>query len=76
MLIDDSRGLVCLDEAMLMEKDLRGERIPLWWSISPVTGTRLILLQVDSGSDGAILYAGNKDLEQPLLRQPSSSGQR
>ena len=30
------------------------------------TGTRPILLQIDSGSDGAILFAGNKDLD-PLL---------
>jgi hypothetical protein len=33
------------------------------------TGTRPILLQVDSGSDGPILYAGNKELEQPLLKR-------
>jgi len=32
------------------------------------TGTRPILLQVDSGSDGPILYA-NRQLEQPLLKR-------
>jgi predicted aspartyl protease len=36
------------------------------------TGTREILLQLDSGSDGPILYAGNKDL--PLLRRAKLQG--
>jgi Aspartyl protease len=31
--------------------------------------TRPVLLQLDSGSDGPILYAGNKELEEPLLRR-------
>ena len=38
------------------------------------TGTRPILLQVDSGSDGAILYAGNRELEEPLLKQAKLQG--
>jgi hypothetical protein len=32
------------------------------------TGTRQILLQLDSGSDGPILYAGNGEKELPLLQ--------
>ena len=38
------------------------------------TGTRPILLQVDSGSDGPILYAGNRELEQPLLKRAKLQG--
>lgn len=37
-------------------------------------GERPILLQVDSGSDGPILYAGNKKLEQPLLKRARLQG--
>ena len=36
------------------------------------TGTRLILLQVNSDNDGPILYAGNRVLEQLLLRRAAS----
>jgi hypothetical protein len=91
VLIDYSRGLLCLDEAKLMEKYVRGERIPLVNSRRPETelpfserlvvsvnlsgtGTRPILLQVDSGSDGPILYAGNRELEQPLLKRAKLQG--
>ena len=91
VLIDYSRGLICLDEAKLMEKCLRGERIPLVASKHPETevpfserlvvsvnlsdtGVRPILLQVDSGSDGPILYAGNRELEQPLLKRAKLQG--
>src|SRR5450631_45545 len=38
------------------------------------TGTRPILLQIDSGSDGPILYAGNSELEQPLLKRAKLQG--
>jgi len=38
------------------------------------TGTRPILLQIDSGSDGPILYAGNRELEQPLLKRAKLQG--
>ena len=38
------------------------------------TGTRPVLLQVDSGSDGPILYAGNRELEQPLLKRAKLQG--
>jgi hypothetical protein len=38
------------------------------------TGTRPILLQVDSGSDGPILYAGNRELELPLLKRAKLQG--
>ena len=91
VLIDYSRGLLCLDEAKLMEKYLRGERIPLVTSKHPGTdlpfaqrlvvsvnlsdtGPRPVLLQVDSGSDGAMLYAGNRELEQPLLKRAKLQG--
>jgi len=91
MLIDYSRRLLCLDDAKVMEKYIRGERIPLVTSKHPGTdlpfserlvvsvnlsdtGTRPILLQVDSGSDGPILYSGNKELEQPLLKRAKLQG--
>jgi hypothetical protein len=38
------------------------------------TGTRPILLQLDSGSDGSMLYAGNRELEQPLLKYAKLQG--
>lgn len=38
------------------------------------TGSRSILLQLDSGSDGPIIYAGNKELEQPLLKRATLRG--
>jgi hypothetical protein len=91
VLIDYSKKLLCLDEARILEKDIRGERIPLQPSTHPETdvpftarlvisvnlsdaGTRPVLLQVDSGSDGPILYAGNQKLEQPLLRRAKLQG--
>ena len=91
VLIDYSRGLLCLDETKLMEKYVRGERIPLVTSRHPEadlpfsqrlvvsvnlsdTGSRAILLQVDSGSDSPILFAGNRELEQPLLKQAKLQG--
>jgi hypothetical protein len=91
VLIDYSRGLLCLDESKVMQNYLRGERIPLVSSKHPETevpfserlvvsvnladaGTRPILLQVDSGSDGPILYADNKGLEQPLLKRAKLQG--
>jgi hypothetical protein len=40
------------------------------------TGGRPILLQLDSGSNGPILYAGNKELEEPLLKRVSVHGDR
>jgi hypothetical protein len=91
VLIDYSRRLLCLDEAKRLEKDLRGERIPLVLSKHPEadlpfserlvvsvnlsnTGTRPILLQLDSGSDGPILYASKRELEQPLLKYAKLQG--
>jgi len=38
------------------------------------TGARPILLQIDSGSDGPILFAGNKELEKALLRKATLQG--
>jgi hypothetical protein len=86
LLIDYGHRLICLDEASIMEKELRGERIPLVRPKDLVdevpfserllisvnlsdTGSRSILLQLDSGSDGPILYAGNQELEEPLLKR-------
>lgn len=91
VLIDYSRGLLCLDEAKLMANNLRGERIPLISSNHPETeapftprlvisvslsdtGSRPILLQLDSGSDGPILYAGNRESLQPLLKRARLRG--
>jgi len=89
VLIDYQHKLLCLDQAKLMEKYVRGERIPLVTSKHPEvpfsqrlvvsvnlsdTGTQPILLQIDSGSDGPILYAGNKELEQPLLKRAKLQG--
>jgi hypothetical protein len=38
------------------------------------TGKRQILLQLDSGSDGPIIYAGNKELETLLLLRATFQG--
>lgn len=91
LLIDYPHRLLCLDDASLMQKELRGDRIPVISKRAETdvpfterlvisvnlsdTGTRPILLQVDSGSDGPILYAGNKELEQPLLKRARLQGQ-
>jgi hypothetical protein len=89
VLIDYGRGLLCLDESNVMEKYLRGERVPLVThpeSHMPFsrrlvvsvhlsdTGNRPVLLQVDSGSDGPILYASNRASEQPLLKRAKLQG--
>jgi hypothetical protein len=91
VLIDYTQELLCLDNAKLMEKYVRGERIPLVASRHPETevpfserlvvsvnlsdmGTRPILLQIDSGSDGPILFAGNKELELALLKRAKLQG--
>jgi hypothetical protein len=91
VLIDYPRGLLCLDETRLMQRELHGERIPLVTSMHSETdlpfterlvvsvslsdiGTRPILLQVDSGSDGPILYAGKKELDEPLLKRARVQG--
>ena len=91
VLIDYSRGMLCLDDAKLIEKNVRGERIPLVTSKHPETempfsqrlvvsvnlsdtGTQPILLQIDSGSDGPILFAGDRELVQPLLKRAKLQG--
>jgi hypothetical protein len=91
MLIDYRRRLVCLDETNTMERELRGEAIPL---VSPRdsanqvpfserlviavnlsdSGDREILLQLDSGSDGPILYSGNRKLDDALLKRARLQG--
>lgn len=47
---------------------LFSERLVVSVSLSDIRA-RQILLQLDSGSDGAILYAGNRTLEDPLLKR-------
>jgi hypothetical protein len=91
VLIDYGRRLLCLDEAKLLQKDLRGERIPLVAPKRPETevafserlvvlvnlsdtGTRPIHLQLDSGSDGPILYSGNRELQDSLLKRAKLQG--
>jgi hypothetical protein len=90
MLIDYHHGLLCFDRENLMQRELRGERIPvvskpaqndvpfterLVISVNlSATGTRPILLQVDSGSDGSLLYAGKQELEEPLLKRAKLQG--
>jgi hypothetical protein len=49
------------------------ERLVITVNLSD-TGNRPILLQIDSGSDGPILYAGNRELEQPLLKRAKLQG--
>jgi hypothetical protein len=91
LLIDYAHKLVCLDDANLMQGELRGERIPLVVPGQPEnelpfserlvvqvhlsdTGNRQILLQLDSGSDGPILFSGNQELEEPLLKHAKLQG--
>jgi hypothetical protein len=38
------------------------------------TGTRPVLLQIDSGSDGPILFAGKKEMEESLLKRAKVQG--
>jgi hypothetical protein len=38
------------------------------------TGDREILLQLDSGCDGPLLYSGNQKLQEPLLRRAKFQG--
>jgi hypothetical protein len=49
------------------------DRLDISVNLSGV-GTRSVVLQIDSGSDGAILFAGNKDLES-LLRRARLQGE-
>lgn len=91
LLIDYSHKLLCLDDTRLMQRDIRGERIPLVTAHHsendlPFTerlvifvhlsdaGSRRILLQLDSGSDGPILYARKNEMELPLLKRAVLQG--
>jgi hypothetical protein len=91
LLIDYGHRVLCLDDAKLLQKGLRGERIPLVPPKHPGTdlpfsqrlvvsvnlsntGTRPILLQLDSGSDGSMLYAGKRELKQSLLKYAKLQG--
>lgn len=49
------------------------ERLVLSVNLSDA-GNRPVLLQLDSGSDGPILYSGNRDLEEPLLKRAKLQG--
>jgi len=89
LLIDYQHKLLCLDETGVMRGNVRGERISLVAPdperevpftdrlVISVhlsgTGTRQILLQLDSGSDGLILYAGNV-ANSGLLKQATLQG--
>jgi len=88
MLIDYPRGLVCLDNANLMEKEIRGERIPLRISnhvendlafstplvisVDLSETARPVLLQIDSGIDGSILYHESL-LSQVKIQAPATA---
>jgi hypothetical protein len=89
LLIDYSHKLFCLDETDTMRESVRGEHIPLMPPQDPElpfterlvvsvhlssAGSREILLQLDSGSDGAILYAGTKKRELMILDQATRQG--
>jgi hypothetical protein len=57
------------------ENELRfAERLVISVHLSD-TGRRQIFLQLDSGSDGPILYAGNRELEEPLLKHATLRGE-
>ncbi|MGC1297967.1 MAG: retropepsin-like aspartic protease [Alloacidobacterium sp.] len=88
ILIDYAHKLLCLDETGAMREGMRGERIPLVAPqhpevpftgrlVIPVhlssTRNRQILLQLDSGSDGLILYAGN-EANSGLLKRATLQG--
>jgi len=83
LLIDYTHKLLCLDETGAMRESIRGEQIQTPQNpedeasfmerlVIPVhlsgVGNRQILLQLDSGSDGLILYAGN-EANSALLKQ-------
>jgi hypothetical protein len=91
LLIDYPHRLLCLDDARLMQREVRGERIPLVTAnhsdndvpfterlVISVhlsdTGIRQILLQLDSGSDGPILYATKSETELRLLKRATLQG--
>jgi hypothetical protein len=91
VLIDYEHRLLCLDQKRLMERALRGERLPLvrqpYSAVESPLSPRLVisvnlsgmtirpvLLQLDSGSDGHILYPGRNDLQQSLLKYSRLQG--
>jgi Aspartyl protease len=81
LFVDYGHKLLCLDETNAMRDRVRGERIPFVSSQAPEDelpfmerlvisvhlsgGKQPILLQLDSGSDGPILYPGS---EQPVVQ--------
>jgi hypothetical protein len=91
LLVDYPRKLLCLDETGAMRDSVRGERIPfvrprhpedefsfmerLLISVRLSRTNRPILLQLDSGSDGPILYPGSTHPEvQALLHSATLQG--
>lgn len=86
VLIDYKHSVLCLDKAKLMQKEIRGERIPLMSPRDPKSevpfaerlviqvqltaiARRPILLQLDSGSDGPILFPRHGDMDLQLLHR-------
>jgi Aspartyl protease len=58
------------------ENELRfAERLVISVHLSD-TGSRQILLQLDSGSDAPTLYSGNRELEEPLLKRATLRGDK
>jgi hypothetical protein len=90
LLIDYPHHLLCLDDTRLMQTRLRGEPVPLVQpkdedtnsefsdrlvvSVNLAAASRPVLLQVDSGSDGPVLYGGKKDFLEPLLKRAQLQG--
>jgi hypothetical protein len=87
LLIDYPHKLLCLDETGAMQESVRGERISLVAPQHPEsevpftdrlhlsgTGTRQSLLQLDSGSDGLILYVGGDEAKRGILKQATLQG--
>lgn len=78
MLIDNTRGLLCLDDTGLMRSGMTGQRISLLptpntatgdasansliMSVRLLGGTKVVRLALDSGSDAPFLYAPSKIL--------------
>jgi hypothetical protein len=78
MLIDNTRSLLCLDDAGLMRPGMTGQRISLLrspntangdpsansliMSVRLLGGKQVVRLALDSGSDAPFLYAPSEDL--------------
>jgi hypothetical protein len=90
LFIDYAHKLLCLDETKALRDSVNGEHISLVTPQHPEsepfmerlvisihlsgTGTRQILLQLDSGSNGPILYARSKATKLRLLESATLQG--